>query len=207
MRITPSSGTLRPIYDATGCSTTGSSEAVMLAAWPSSGAGGSAGSGRHTNRPTEPGDGRQCSGPPGEVLPLLGCRAAAGAAGGRSLSPRAEEAVACCDENTIGVAAILGSTFDGSYEPVKEIAETSTIPVRPGLGPPDPLDAASGGFVAPFLNPPPRLPRNESSKSTPRGTSTAWLSGAGWAIGGTSSAPHDLIFDVNYLGGHMPTLP
>ncbi len=35
---------------------------------------------------------------------------------------RAEEAVARCDENTIGVVAILGSTFDGSYEPVAEIA-------------------------------------------------------------------------------------
>src|SRR5450432_4221909 len=34
----------------------------------------------------------------------------------------ADRAVAQCDENTIGVVAILGSTFDGSYEPVKEIA-------------------------------------------------------------------------------------
>ena len=33
----------------------------------------------------------------------------------------AEEAVKVCDENTIGVVAILGSTFDGSYEPVSEI--------------------------------------------------------------------------------------
>ena len=33
----------------------------------------------------------------------------------------AEEAVKVCDENTIGVVAILGSTFDGSYEPVAEI--------------------------------------------------------------------------------------
>ena len=33
----------------------------------------------------------------------------------------AEEAVKLCDENTIGVVAILGSTFDGSYEPVEEI--------------------------------------------------------------------------------------
>jgi glutamate decarboxylase len=31
-------------------------------------------------------------------------------------------AVEHCDENTIGVVAILGSTFDGSYEPVGEIA-------------------------------------------------------------------------------------
>ena len=33
----------------------------------------------------------------------------------------AEEAVELCDENTIGVVAILGSTFDGAYEPVTEI--------------------------------------------------------------------------------------
>ena len=33
----------------------------------------------------------------------------------------ADEAVARCDENTIGVVAILGSTFDGSYEPVQAI--------------------------------------------------------------------------------------
>ena len=35
----------------------------------------------------------------------------------------ADEAAALCDENTIGVVAILGSTFDGSYEPVAEIAQ------------------------------------------------------------------------------------
>src|SRR6195256_1241140 len=31
------------------------------------------------------------------------------------------EAVALCDENTIGVVAIMGSTMDGSYEPVAEL--------------------------------------------------------------------------------------
>ena len=35
----------------------------------------------------------------------------------------AERAVAACDENTIGVVAILGSTFDGSYEPVADICK------------------------------------------------------------------------------------
>src|ERR1700709_346036 len=35
----------------------------------------------------------------------------------------AASAVQRCDENTIGVVAVLGSTFDGSYEPVKEIAD------------------------------------------------------------------------------------
>ena len=37
-----------------------------------------------------------------------------------------EEAVALCDENTIGVVAILGSTFDGAYEPVAELPTRST---------------------------------------------------------------------------------
>ena len=35
------------------------------------------------------------------------------------LSP--EAAVARCDENTVGVVAILGSTFDGSDEPAPDI--------------------------------------------------------------------------------------
>ena len=34
----------------------------------------------------------------------------------------AEEAVARCDANTIGVVGILGSTFDGSYEPIEELS-------------------------------------------------------------------------------------
>src|ERR1700745_2997617 len=33
----------------------------------------------------------------------------------------AERAVAACDENTIGVVVIMGSTMDGSYEPVAEV--------------------------------------------------------------------------------------
>jgi glutamate decarboxylase len=38
----------------------------------------------------------------------------------------ADEAVKACDENTIGVVAVLGSTFDGSYEPVAESARRWT---------------------------------------------------------------------------------
>ena len=64
----------------------------------------------------------------------------------------AEEAVEHCDENTIGVVAILGSTFDGSYEPVAEIADGARqAPGRAGLDIPIHVDAASGGFVAPFI--------------------------------------------------------
>ena len=73
---------------------------------------------------------------------------------GDRLHLTAEEAVKHCDENTIGVAAVLGSTFDGSYEPVKEIAAAlDQLQHDTGLDIPIHVDAASGGFVAPFLQP------------------------------------------------------
>ena len=58
------------------------------------------------------------------------------------------------DENTIAVVAILGSTFDGSYEPVADIcAALDEHERRTGVSVPVHVDAASGGFVAPFLEP------------------------------------------------------
>ncbi|HLZ58857.1 MAG TPA: glutamate decarboxylase [Ktedonosporobacter sp.] len=66
----------------------------------------------------------------------------------------AKEVVALCDENTIGVVAILGSTFDGSYEPVKEIAQAlDDLQKRTGLDIPIHVDGASGAMIAPFLDP------------------------------------------------------
>src|SRR5271157_5398110 len=66
----------------------------------------------------------------------------------------AREAAALCDENTIGVVAILGSTFDGSYEPVSEIAQAlDALQAEKGLDVPIHVDAASGGFIAPFVQP------------------------------------------------------
>ena len=57
-----------------------------------------------------------------------------------------EEAVKLCDENTIGVVAILGSTFDGSYEPVQEISNAlDDLQDRTGLDIPIHVDGASGG--------------------------------------------------------------
>ena len=66
----------------------------------------------------------------------------------------AAEAAALCDENTIAVAAILGSTFDGRYEPVAEIAAALDALERDkGIDVPIHVDAASGGFIAPFIQP------------------------------------------------------
>jgi glutamate decarboxylase len=122
----------------------------------------------------------------------------------------AEEAVKLCDENTIGVVAILGSTFDGSYEPVAEIcAALDDLQARTGLDVPVHVDAASGGFVAPFIDPELewdfRLPRVASINTSGHKYGLVYP-GVGWIVWRDSAAlPDDLIFWVNYLGDNMPT--
>ena len=123
----------------------------------------------------------------------------------------AEQAVALCDENTIGVVAILGSTFDGSYEPVAEIAAAlDDLQERTGLDVPVHVDGASGGMVAPFLDPDLewdfRLPRVASINTSGHKYGCVYP-GVGWVVWRDSGAlPEELIFKVNYLGGEMPTL-
>ena len=122
----------------------------------------------------------------------------------------AEEAVLQCDENTIGVVAILGSTFDGSYEPVKEICTAlDTLAAQGGPDVPVHVDAASGGFVAPFVQPDLEwdfhLDRVASINASGHKYGLVYP-GVGWAIWRDADAlPRDLIFEVNYLGGTMPT--
>jgi glutamate decarboxylase len=122
----------------------------------------------------------------------------------------AESAVPHCDENTIGVVAILGSTFDGSYEPVKEIAAAlDQLEYDRGVDVPVHVDGASGAFVAPFLQPELewdfRIPRVQSINASGHKYGLVYP-GVGWAIWRDEQAlPRELVFDVNYLGGHMPT--
>jgi glutamate decarboxylase len=61
-----------------------------------------------------------------------------------------EQAVALVDENTIGICCILGTTYTGEYEDVKAVND---LLVAKGLDTPIHVDAASGGFVAPFVVP------------------------------------------------------
>jgi glutamate decarboxylase len=123
----------------------------------------------------------------------------------------AEEAVAHCDENTIGVVTILGSTFDGSYEPVAQIcAALDELQRRDGLDVPVHVDAASGAFVAPFCDPELewdfRLPRVASINASGHKYGLVYP-GVGWVLWRDAPAlPEDLMFKVNYLGGQMPTL-
>jgi glutamate decarboxylase len=122
----------------------------------------------------------------------------------------AEEAVARCDENTIGVVAILGSTFDGSYEPVAEIcAALDKLQEDSGLDVPVHVDGASGAFIAPFLDPDIewdfRLPRVSSINASGHKYGLVFP-GVGWIVWRDADAlPKELIFWVNYLGDEMPT--
>jgi glutamate decarboxylase len=121
-----------------------------------------------------------------------------------------EQAARLCDENTIGVVAVLGSTFDGSYEPVAGIAAAlDDLQAQRGLDVPMHVDAASGGFVAPFIQPDLkwdfRLSRVQSINASGHKYGLVYP-GLGWALWRDAEAlPEDLVFRVNYLGGDMPT--
>ncbi len=122
----------------------------------------------------------------------------------------AQEAAAHCDENTIGVVALMGSTFDGSYEPIQEINDAlDRLQAEQGWNIPIHVDAASGGFVAPFLQPDLawdfRLPRVKSINASGHKYGLVYP-GVGWVIWrDKAELPEELIFYVNYLGGQMPT--
>ena len=122
----------------------------------------------------------------------------------------AEQAVELCDENTIGVVAILGSTFDGSYEPVAEINEAlDALQERTGLDIPIHVDGASGAMIAPFIDPDLKwdfeLPRVASINTSGHKYGKVYP-GVGWIIWRDEKGlPDDLVFKVNYLGGEMPT--
>jgi glutamate decarboxylase len=122
----------------------------------------------------------------------------------------ADGAVAHCDANTIGVVAALGSTYDGSYEPVGEIAKAlDGLQARQGPDVPLHVDAASGGFIAPFIDPDVdwdfRVPRVQSINVSGHKYGLVYP-GIGWVVWrNTDALPQDLIFNVDYLGGEMPT--
>jgi glutamate decarboxylase len=121
-----------------------------------------------------------------------------------------DEAVAATDENTIGVIAILGTTYTGEYEPIKEIHDAVVASNEAtGWATPVHVDAASGGFVAPFLQPDLawdfRLPNVVSINASGHKYGLVYP-GIGFVLWrGQEHLPEDLVFHVNYLGGDMPT--
>lgn len=193
-----------------GCSTTGSSEAAMLGglalkwAWRKR----REAEGKSTDRPN------MICGPVQicwhkfaryfdvelREIPLEGDR----------LLMNAEEVLKRVDENTIGVVPTMGVTFTCQYEPVKEIHDAlDKLQAETGLDIPMHIDGASGGFLAPFCAPEIewdfRLPRVKSINASGHKFGLAPL-GAGWVVWREAKdLPEELVFNVNYLGGNMPT--
>jgi len=120
-----------------------------------------------------------------------------------------EEVIKRCDENTIGVVPTLGVTFTCQYEPVKAVNDAlDKLQAETGLDIPIHVDGASGGFLAPFIEPDLewdfRLPRVKSINASGHKFGLSPL-GVGWVVWrDKEDLPEDLIFNVNYLGGDMP---
>jgi len=198
-----------PGQDPTGVSTIGSSEAVMLAGLALKWRWRARRSGADTSRPN------LLLGTNVQVVWEKFCRYF-------DVEPRylpvepgryvitAEQVVAAADENTIGAVAILGTTFTGELEPVAAIC-AGLDELAAGGGPDVPVhvDAASGGFVVPFLTPELawdfRLPRVASINVSGHKYGLTYP-GVGFVVWrAPQDLPADLVFHVNYLGGDMPT--
>lgn len=196
--------------DTVGCSTTGSSEAAMLGGlalkwnWKKR----QAAAGKDTSKPNI------VTGPVQicwkkfaryfdvelREIPLKG----------EALHMQPEDIRAYCDENTIAVVPTLGVTFTGVYEPVAEISEElDKIQKETGIDIPIHVDGASGAFIAPFIQAGLvwdfQLKRVKSINASGHKYGLCPL-GVGWIVWATrEDLPEELIFNVDYLGGNMPT--
>ncbi|PVB60468.1 glutamate decarboxylase [Labrenzia sp. 011] len=197
-----------PKGPATGCSTTGSSEAAMLGGlamkrrWEASR--------RAAGKPTDK---------PNLVTgPVQVCwhkftrywdvehREIPMEKGRLLMTP--EEVLKYCDENTIGVVPTLGVTFTGEFEPVKAVSDAlDQYEKETGLDIPIHVDGASGAFLAPFCAPDLAwdfsLPRVRSINASGHKFGLAPL-GVGWVLWREEKdLPEEMVFWVNYLGGNM----
>ncbi|KAF3324608.1 glutamate decarboxylase-like protein [Carex littledalei] len=121
-----------------------------------------------------------------------------------------EKAVEMVDENTICVAAILGSTLTGEFEDVEKLNELLTQKNKEiGWDVPIHVDAASGGFIAPFLYKDLvwdfRLPLVKSINVSGHKYGLVYP-GVGWVVWRSKEdLPDELVFHINYLGTDQPT--
>jgi glutamate decarboxylase len=117
----------------------------------------------------------------------------------------AEDVEPHIDENTIGVAAVLGTTFTGHADDISGINDfLVTLKQEQGLDVPLHVDAASGGFVWPFLYPHSewdfRLEQVRSINVSGHKFGLVYP-GIGWLVfREKSDLPEDLVFYENYLG-------
>lgn len=115
------------------------------------------------------------------------------------------------DDCTIGVALMFASTINGQYEDVLAVHEALSrlnaqrqhnafkfeVPIH--------VDAASGGFVAPFVTPDLiwdfRLPLVKSINISGHKFGLVYA-GVGWVLfREAADLPEEMVFHINYLGG------
>ena len=191
--------------ETTGARTQGSSEAIMLGGAVAEVELAHAAGGRQADRPAQPGLRRRRARRVGEVLPLLRRRAAHRAAQPGKYTIGPEDVAPHVDENTIGVAAVLGTTFTGHKDDIVGINDLLVrIKKERGLDVPLHVDGASGGFVWPFLYPDSpwdfRLEQVRSINVSGHKFGLVYP-GIGWLIfRETSDLAPDLVFEENYLG-------
>ncbi len=122
-----------------------------------------------------------------------------------------QKAISLVDEYTIGVVGILGQTYTGCFDDIEELnnaveeynkATEFKVYIH--------IDAASGGLFVPFVNPDLmwdfRL-SNVISVNTSGHKYGLVYPGIGWIVWRSKVyLPKELVFEVNYLGGSMPTM-
>jgi glutamate decarboxylase len=119
-----------------------------------------------------------------------------------------EEVEPLIDENTIAVGAILGTTFTGQVDEIEQIDELlRQVKEEKGWDIPIHVDAASGGFIAPFSYPQLKWDfRLEQVRSINVSNHKFGLvyPGMGTVVfRDASSVPEELVFKITYLGGEM----
>lgn len=113
------------------------------------------------------------------------------------------------DERTIAVGGLLGTTFTGQIDELGAIdALLQRLRAERGWHVPLHVDAASGGFLAPFTRPDLawdfRLPSVRSINVSNHKFGLVYPGMGTVVFRDSSDLPEELVFHINYLGGDMP---
>lgn len=115
------------------------------------------------------------------------------------------------DEYTIGIVGIMGITYTGQYDNIKKLDElveeyNKHTDYKVYIH----VDAASGGFYTPFMEPEIDWDfklKNVVSINASGHKFGLVYPGIGWVLWRDKRfLPKDLVFNVSYLGGEMPTM-
>jgi glutamate decarboxylase len=117
----------------------------------------------------------------------------------------AESAIERADENTICVVGVLGTSYTFDYDPIEKINDALVeLKNSKNLDIPLHVDAASGGFIAPFLNPEIKwdFQLEQCSSINVSGHKYGLVyPGIGWALWkNADDVPSSLVTETNVLG-------